>query len=276
MVLLQGLKKTISIRNLVSNFFNALLMKITKNIFWILSLSVLFLISCDRNKFLTKLVETSADGSAKTTLYTYKGNEILSIDGNEIHDDFVYNNGLISKIVTTDKLSQRKTTMVYTYDKKMLVRAECLNEYSISYLHNQDGTISFEKKALNPETKLYHGTLTFKNNNIIKEERVIDSSAAGMVATHTLSFEYDTKKNPLHSIMGYEKLLDQSNLISLNNSVISVVTTTETKADQTISSANFYKNTFKYDENDYPLERVSEAVMPAKGKSYYLKSEYFY
>ncbi len=260
--------------------------KITK-IVWVLSFLFLFLFlnSCNgdkdnKAKLLKKIDETSANGTVKTTLYKYQDNKIVSIDKSQSHIDFTYANGLISKIKTLDKISKLTTTVEYTYDKnERLVRAVALNQYKINYIHNSDGTVSFEKWETvtgNPDKKVYHGTLFFKNNNLIKEERLLDDVAPGIVATYSLSFEYDAKNNPFHFIKGYEKLLDQSNAISLNNSLISVVTATETKVDKTISSANFYKNSITYDEEGYPLEKVSEAVMPADGNSEYLKSEYFY
>lgn len=258
-------------------------MKNINKIFCILSFVMLFSCTGDKDgkaKLLKKLVETSADGTAKTTLYKYKDNEIISIDGSQTHSDFTYNNnGLISKIVTLDKISKKTTTLNYTYDEDRLISIVALNQYKINYVHNPDGTVSFENWTLvsgNPDKKLYHGTLIFKDNNFIKETRTLDDAAPGVVATHSLSFEYDAKNNPFHSIKGYDKLLDQRNLISLNNSLISVVTSTETKADKTISAANFYKNTITYDEEGYPKEKVSEAVMPENGNSEYLKSEYFY
>lgn len=247
-------------------------------------MSFILLFSCagDKDgkvKLLKKLVETSADGTAKTTLYQYRGNEIVSIDGSQTHTDFTYTRGLISKMRTLDKTTKKITTLDYTYDEDHLVSVVSSDQYKISYVHNSDGTVSFEKWTLvsgNPDKKLYHGTLIFKDNNFIKETRTLDDAAPGVVATHSLSFEYDAKNNPFYFIKGFDKLLDQRSLISLNNTLISVVTSTETKNGQTISAANFYKNTITYDEESYPKEKVSEAVMPENGNSEYLKSEYFY
>jgi hypothetical protein len=58
--------------------------------------------------------------------------------------------------------------------------------------------------------------------------------------------------------------------------LVSVASNSSSKNDQITSSANFYKCTFKYDDDGYPTERISEAVMPVNGNSEYLKSEYFY
>ena len=257
-------------------------MKNIKKILCLLSVLVLFSCTGDKDgkaKLLKKLVETSADGTAKTTLYKYKDNAIISIDGSQTRTDFTYTNGLISKMQTLDKITKGVTTLLYTYEEDRLVSVVSSDQYKISYVHNSDGTVSVEKWTLvsgNPDKKLYHGTLIFKDDNFIKETRTLDDAAPGVVATHSLSFEYDAKNNPFYFIKGFDKLLNQSNIISLNNSLISVVTSTETKDGQTISAANFYKNTITYDEEGYPKEKVSEAVMPENGNSEYLKSEYFY
>lgn len=255
-----------------------------KKIFWVCSFLIFILSSCtgDKNnnlKYLKMMVETSADGISKTTLYNYKDNEIVSIDGDRSHSNFSYTNGLITKMVTLDKTDQSKTTIEYTYYDDKLIGVLALNKYKINYVHNTDGTVSFEKwivSAGNPDVKEYHGILTFKNNNLIKEVHIMDNATPGVVATNTFSFEYDNKNNPFHSILGYDKLLDQSYFISANNNLISVVSSDETKNDQTISSANFYKNTITYDDDEYPKEKVSDAVMPSNGNSDYLKTEYFY
>ena len=79
-------------------------MKKSKNIFWIVSVLILTLYSCSNEndssaKLLQKMVETSDGGLSETTLFTYKGNKIIAIDGPYTHTDFTYTDGLITKIV---------------------------------------------------------------------------------------------------------------------------------------------------------------------------------
>jgi thiamine pyrophosphokinase len=67
--------------------------------------------------------------------------------------------------------------------------------------------------------------------------------------------------------------LDNKEGMSVNNRLMTLVTSSVTENNQIISSANFYKSTFKYDLDNYPTEQVSEASISNNG---YLKVEYFY
>ncbi|MEZ7499151.1 hypothetical protein QO200_10405 [Flavobacterium sp. Arc3] len=250
------------------------------NVFWILSLVLFLFYSCanDKNgndKLLTKLVEKTEDGSSFTTLFSYKGNEIVSSDNANEHVDYTYVNGLITKIITKNKSNQSAVTVDYNYQKEQLVSVKSSDNYRIDFVHNSDGTVAYERFSLdsnNQETKLYHGVLSLKNDNLVKDKRTVDGTQVGVVTTEDVSFEYDSKKNPMHAILGFDKLLNQNQLVSVNNSLISVVESTTTNAaDQIISSAKFYKSTFKYDTDDYPTERFAETA-----KSGSLKSQYFY
>lgn len=259
-------------------------MKKSISIFWVLSAFLAVLTSCskdkdDNGKLLKQLVEVSADGTSATTDYTYNGTEIKSIDGVKEHIDFSYMDGLITKIIVLDKTNQVSNTIEYSYLRGQLVSVKSLNKHIINYIPNSDGSIAYEKLAINvggEEVKIYHGVLFFKNNNLVKDERIFDNTLSGVTTTYSISFEYDDKSNPFYSILGYEKLLEHDDFISANNSLITVVTNTSAENDQIISAANFYKSTFKYDEDGYPSEKISEAVMPADGNSGYLKSKYFY
>ena len=116
----------------------------------------------------------------------------------------------------------------------------------------------------------------FQNGNFIKDERILDNTAAGVVSNYSISYEYDSKNNPLNAILGYEKLLDHNETISLNNSTITTIITSTTKEGQISSSAKFYKKSYKYDIEDYPTERVSENTLLNNGNYGYLKLQFFY
>ncbi|MFQ3174759.1 MAG: hypothetical protein ACI8W0_001883 [Flavobacterium sp.] len=259
-------------------------MKKALNIFWIVSAFAVIFYSCSKDKddsvkLLKQLVEISADGTSATTDFTYNGKEIKSIDGVKQHTDFSYMDGLITKIVMLDKTNQVVNTIEYSYLRGQLVSAKSLNNYIVNYIPNSDGSIAYEKFSINSggeEVKVYHGVLFFKNKNLIKDERTLDNSPSGVTETYSVSFEYDSKNNPFYSILGYEKLLEHDYFISANNSLITVVDNSSSKNDQITSSANFYKSTFKYDEDGYPTEKISESVMPVNGNSDYLKTQYFY
>lgn len=260
-------------------------MKKRKILFGIMSVFLLTLFSCSKEngddiKLIKKLVEISSDGKSNTTLFSYKENEIINSDSEQQHSDFTYTNGLISKIVTKNKVTNKSTSLEFTYDKDQLVRIKSSDNFVISFVNNADETISYQKTTLNDkneEVKLYHGVLYFKNKNLVKDKRVLDDTASGVISNYDLSYEFDSKNNPFYNILGYGKLLVYNDLVSANNSLISVVESNVTTGDdQVSSSANFYKSTFKYDEKGYPIEKVSEDVMPSEGKSGYLKTQYFY
>jgi hypothetical protein len=80
--------------------------------------------------------------------------------------------------------------------------------------------------------------LYFKGKNLIKEDRILDDTAPGIVSKYTVDFEYDSKKNP-YAILGYSKLMDHNDLVSLNNKRSSVVKSSTNAASQTISSKFF-------------------------------------
>ncbi|MFV5695970.1 hypothetical protein ACM55G_11095 [Flavobacterium sp. LB3P122] len=255
-------------------------MKKTKYVYCILSVFLLTIYSCSNDKdesikLLKKIVATSADGTSSTTLFTYNGNEIVSTDGDEKHVDFSYTDGLISKIATVDKKNQLLETIEYKYVAGKLVHAKSTNNYTINYIHNSDDSVSYEKLAINSgnqEVKIYHGILYFQNENFIKDERILGDTA-GVTSSYSISFDYDSKHNPLYNVLGYKKLLDYNEAISLNNSPISIVIISTAKDDQIISSAKFYKSSFTYDVENYPTEKISENAISTTG---YLKTQYFY
>ncbi|HEY4627714.1 MAG TPA: hypothetical protein VIH02_00360 [Flavobacterium sp.] len=258
-------------------------MKKTKSIFWLLSIFLLTLYSCsndndDTVKLLKKVVETPEEGTPETTLFTYNGNEIVSIDGTLKRTDFTYTDGLITKIVTLNKTNQLFEAIGYSYLNGKLDKVESLGNYRIKYIHNSDKTVSYERFMIsgNQQVKEFHGTLYFENENLIKDERILDNTNAGVISNYSVSFDYDANKNPLFHVKGFMELLNQNEKISLNNSLINTVITSISKDDQITSSAHLYKSFYMYDLENYPTERVSETAIFANGNAGYLKTEYFY
>ncbi len=260
-------------------------MKKAKYIYWFLSVVLLVLSSCthedqdDSVKFLKKIIETTEGGEVKTTTFLYNGAEISSIEDDSTIKEFKYTLGLITEIGTTTKSTSVRKKVAYFYENGKLIQVKSNGDYLINYVHNQDGSISYEKfdiSVLNIEAKIYHGVLFFSNGNIIREERIYDNVAPGVLSKYNVNYEYDFKLNPLHNIKGYDKLLDHEGIISTNNYLISTVETTIEKDNQIISSASFYKNTFKYDKGNYPVEKNSLVSIPHKGISINLKTTYSY
>ena len=259
-------------------------MKKTKNIYWVLSILMLALFSCsddndDCVKLLKKIVETSEKGISETTLLTYDGNEIVSIDGPQRRTDFTYSDGLITKTVMLNKTNQLVETIKYRYLTGELVEVESLANYRIKYIYNSDKTVSYERFTIdsrNQEIKELHGVLYFEHENLIKDERILDNTAADVLSKYSISYDYDSKHNPLFNISGYKKLLNYNEVMSSNNILLSTVITSVLKDDQIISSAVLYKSSYTYNLDNYPTERVSETAILASGNKGYLKTEYFY
>lgn len=253
------------------------------NKFWFLSVFLVLLYSCinDKNggvKLLAKLIETTEDNTKITTLFTYKGNEIIRSDNSKEHIDYTYTNGLITKIVITKKSDQSTVTAVYSYVKDKLISLRSSAKFVINYSYNADGSVTYQNFSIDDkeqQIQKYHGILSFKNGNLSKDVRVFDDTKVGIVSINGVSYEYDSKKNPYHNVLGFDKLLNQYQFVSVNNSLISVVENSSktTIDDQIISSAKFYKSAYKYDDESYPTEQITEN---ASGNLGYLKSEYFY
>ena len=253
-------------------------------ILWVLSFFVVTLFSCsdyenNNVKLLKKVVETSEEGTSETTLYSYIGNEIVSIDGTQKRTDFTYTDGLITKMVILNKKNQFLETIEYSYLGGKLSEVESLGSYKTMYVHNSDKTVSYEKFTIvsaNQQVKEFHGTLYFENENLIKDDRTLGNTNAGVISNYSVSFDYDANKNPLFHVTGFRELLNHNEKISLNNNVISTVITSISKDDQVTSSASFYNNFFKYDLDNYPIEQVSENTVATNGNVGYLKTQYFY
>ncbi|GIZ07518.1 hypothetical protein [Flavobacterium sp. UMI-01] len=253
-------------------------------IYWFLTVTTLLFSSCsedldDSIKYLNKIVETSESGTEKTTTFFYNQAQLVRIESAETIKVFTYTADLITKIETTTLSNNSKTIVNYSYNNGKLQTVQSDGDYVINYTHNQDGTVSYEKfdiSLLPLPVKIHHGKLYFDNGNIIREERTLDNVGVGVLSRYYVNYEYDLKSNPLHHILGYEKLLDHEGIISTNNYLISTVETSVEKDGQIISSASFYKNTFKYDKRNYPVEKNSLVSIPHKGISYNLKTTYHY
>ncbi len=256
-------------------------MKNSIKIFLIISVASAFLNSCsgdkdDKNKLVRKIIEINAEGASTITFFKYEGDLILSSDGPRKHIEYSYMDGLILQIVTTDKLSKHSDTLKYNYQDGKLLNIISSENYIVKYHHNEDGTISYEKLSLagtNQEKKIFHGTLYFENRNLMKDERILDDSVSGVQSSSKITFVYDEQNNPFCNIMGYVKLLDHNDAVSFNNSVMIVQETKEIQDEQVISSANLYTTTIKYDADNYPIEKFSEASI---NNTNYSKIQYFY
>lgn len=230
---------------------------------------------------LKKIVEVSVDGSSNTTLLAYDGNKIVNIDEFDKFSEFYYTGDLITKIIELDKTNQHLNTLDYSYSDGFLVKIISSDNYVINYVHNTDGSVSYEKlikDSNNISFRIYHGTLYFQSGNLVKDDRFLDDAGVGILSKKSVSFEYDFKNNALHNILGYSKLLNYSKTISLNNNTkstkVSEVKYTDT--DQVISAINIYNSKYQYNSSGYPTEIVSENTIFGENDSNHLKSLLFY
>lgn len=245
------------------------------------SIVAILLTSCandkdEKAKKFIKIIETTEDGIAEKSVFTYKKNQIISADNSKQNIVYTYTDGLITKIARYNKESKLSVTLQYSYLKEKLIKVTSSEAYVIYYSHNSNETVLYEKKTIdaqNKEHNVYHGTLSFKNNNLLKDERIFDDISLNTVSSSKITFEYDAFNNPYLSILGYDKLLDHNVLVSKNNVVRTVVEITVVEGGQTISSANLYSTAFKYDSDDYPTEQVSESSITNPN---YSKIEYLY
>lgn len=261
-------------------------MKKTKEIVGIVVVLLITLCSCtsepiEQVQFLKKIVEVSVDGTSNTTILTYDENKIVNIDKVDKLLKFYYTGNLITKIVELDKTTQHVNTLDYSYSEGQLIKITSSDHYAINYNYNSDGTVSYEKLTKNSndlEVKNYHGILYFQNENLVKDERILDDAGKGILAKNSISFEYDSKNNALKNILGFNKLLDYSKIISSNNEILSTIISSVkyTADDQISSSIKRIDSKCQYNSNGYPTEIVSENILFGGTDSKHLKSQLFY
>jgi hypothetical protein len=255
--------------NLLKNLSQFLVSK-TIRLFLITIVLFFLLSSCssddatnnNQTKLLSKMVDIAANGSSATTVFTYNANKIMNVDGVNNHLIFTYTNNLIIKIETFDDASQLQSILNYTYEDDNLIKIASSDNYEMHFIHNANGTVSYEKlttDSANNEVLVYKGILYFLNGNLTKDERTLVTTATEVSKT-IVSYQYDSKVNPLHNVVGYSKLLNSFNAISTNN-----ITRTqeETRKEyinsgQVISSMVLYVSANQYDDAGYPTVITSE------------------
>ena len=266
---------------------NALIikMKISKKVVCLIVIFNLTLFSCSKVddksvKLLQKIVETSKEGLPETTMFTYRGNEIVNIDGTLKSTDFKYKDGLITRIDVLNKATKVLETINYSYVEGKLVQAESLGNYIIKFSHNTDKTISYERFSLganHQKVREYQGVLTFENGNYTDDKRTLDNVGFGIIMKSIRTFKYDKKINPFSVILGFDVLLNYDECLSKNNNLsIVFIDSTTLPGNKITSSATMSSSNFKYDADGYPIEKLSETALLPNGNKGYMKTEYFY
>ncbi|WP_284651425.1 hypothetical protein [Flavobacterium terrisoli] len=253
----------------------------------LISFLVLAVTSCtsddeiNEEQLLRTLIEVNVDGTSETTHLTYDGTKILSIVSPTKNETFEYTGELITRINSMDIPNQELTIFDYIYTNGELTKVICSENYVLNFVHNADGTVSYEKITLdtnNNEVLVYHGTLYFQGQNALEDKRVLDNTVSNEVHKQEVSFVYDVKTNPLNSITGYSKLLDHFTTISANNvaSNIEIYSVNYLDTEQATSSAIQYARNYQYDNNGYPTEILSPYPVFGPRNDNHLKSLYFY
>lgn len=261
-------------------------MKKVKEIVGIVIVVLMTLCSCttdpiDQIPMLKRIVEVSVDGSSNTTTLVYDENKIVSIDKVDQLLKFYYTDDLITKVEELDKTTQHLNTLNYSYSEDQLTKITSSDNYIINYIHNGDGSVSYEKltkDSNNLEVRNYHGILYFQNENLVKDEKTLDDAGQGISSKNTVSIQYDTKRNALKNVLGFNKLMDYSKAISSNNDVIysEVSSVRDIDNDQITSSVKRIDSKYKYNSLGYPTEIVSEKIVFGGSDSNHLKSQLFY
>lgn len=232
-------------------------------------------------KLLKKVIEVNEDESSSTIDFNYVGNKIATIESEVSTKTFTYTGNLITKIVELDKTTQLSKTSEYIYDGDKLSKVISSENYILNYIHNNNGTVSFEKTTTdvsNVTILLEHGTMYFQNQNLIKSEKIIDTTAQHIQIKETLEFVYDKKLNPLNNISGFSKLLSYNIFLSTNNNthIFKFNSIANEETGQYTSSLNTILKQYKYDQEGYSKELISEESLLGNSNKNHFKSYYFY
>jgi hypothetical protein len=203
----------------------------------------------------------------------YNGNKVASItsaDGSQ--KKFTYTGDFITKMEIINNNGALQGTVEYQYTNGKMVsyvrkEAGATYNYKTEYVHNTDGTVSYEEFRINVSTGVEQeygeiGKLTYKDGNLIKKE----SSFYGSDSVYT--YEYDDKNSPSKNMTGNSLLIDALTDVSVNN----VIKETQTSK----SGGNVYTYittyTYSYDADNYPTLKV--ATFP-NGNSTSIKTTFF-
>ena len=242
-------------------FFN-LKIKTMKKLLYLFTAILLVFTSCSKDDndssdstlsiLPKKIITINSNGDSSTENIIYNGNKIVSITGENYIIKYSYIGDFITKIEKFDKNGALDFTTQYSYTNGKLTGSTAKETGAASYskvkfVHNEDGTVSYEDFRINSTTNAeddggYIGKFTFKDGNLIKN----DYSYYG--AEKLITYEYDTKNNPLKNIKGFNLLLNIESPKSYVNNMIGILD---------LSGSVTAAYTYKYDANNYPTETNS-------------------
>jgi hypothetical protein len=258
-------------------------------ILFFISVFILTLTSCTSDnddtvqvKLVQKIIEVNEDKTSSTLNFTYDVNKISSIESDEFLKTFIYTGNLITKIIEVNKITQAQSSFDYNYTNDLLTKIISSDNHTLNYIHQADGTVTFEKTTTDTNNNivvLWRGILSLNtNNNVIENNKTLEPSAANVLEKEDFNFGYDTRSNPLSNIIGFNKLLDHSNMISKNNvtSILEINSTRYLDSEEEVSSAFVITKQYIYDKAGYPKEALSTKPVFGNDNPNHLKSLYFY
>lgn len=256
------------------------LLKTMKKIFFLFSFSLLVLASCSNDDNSTTDSVTSI--LPKTVIYTYpsypsensistfvyNGNKIVSSKNEIGRTDYTYDGNVIVKatgyVIVSGK-DVKSYEGLYTYLNNKLTTYSYAEGFTAQfpegqrrgrsvYTYNSDGTVKRESYSTDTTTgieyKGYFTTVsTFVSGNLVKA--VTTSEAPGSNYVSTDVYEYDSKKNPLRNVLGFNLLLDDKGKYSVNNIVKH---TTSSVNGPGVPGPYVYQTEYAYDTNGYPTK----------------------
>lgn len=194
------------------------------------------------------------NGITYTQKISYNGNKIQSINFQGGLRTYTYTDNLITKIEDLDASGNLSSAMEYKYENGKIY--SCLSmgydfgtlyKNLIKYVHNPDGSVSYQYYKVNyttgeeQEKDLVSGKLFIKDGNIIKDEIYSDS-----VLEVSMVYEYDDKNEIFKNILGYNLLL---NLMPSANNIVKSTTIYK------MGPAGIVVNSYEYNSNGYPSSK---------------------
>ena len=233
-------------------------------------------------KLVQKIIEVNQDNTSSTFNFTYDGNKISSIESEESLKTYQYTGNLITQIVEFNKKNLTQTTLDYSYTDGLLTKVISSDNYTLNYTHQTNGTIDLEKTTTdlnNTIIVVWYGNLLLNSNtNVVENNKTQEIRTPNTITKEELNFVYDTKSNPLRNIVGFDKLLDHSSMISKNNvtSILKTNSTTFPDSGSYISSLLETKQKYKYNKEGYPREILSTKPVFGNENQNHFKTLYFY